>query len=342
MWWVWATVAAVAVALFLYVRASRAVRGACRAVACRAACARLVPRQGALLVILRHYRDASRCASLYHALMRTASCPRRVFVAVYQELGPGDVDVAHLVHRVQPATDRLRVVTVEAGIVGPAPLARAVQQVLSQALRGERTTLLLAPDTVPGDGWDERLLDDLAVARSLGGRAVLTAPQPAGVGARPAYPTWAPGPRPGSRALAGPDATTPTAAIRASTAMCVAPSALWQRSAADMGGAATLSLSAAMWAAGGRFFAPRRNVGLTGGTEDTSPHRMKPAGRSLRLYGEAVGVRFGDAGGTTTVSGRAGLGLTRRPTESEVVAKFGSTEELARAKVAMEVRQTGV
>ena len=141
-----------AVALFLYGRAARAVRGARRAVACRAACARLVPRQGALLLILRHYRDASSCAALYHALMRTASCPRRVFVAVYQELGPGDLDVTHLVHRAEPATDRLRVVTVEAAVVGPAPLGRAVQQVLAQALRGERTTVLLVPGTVPGDG----------------------------------------------------------------------------------------------------------------------------------------------------------------------------------------------
>jgi hypothetical protein len=270
--------------------------------------------------------------------MRTASCPRRVFVAVYQELGPGDLDVAHLVHKVQPAADRLRVVTVEAGVAGPAPLARAVQQVLAQALRGERTTLLLVPGTVPGDGWDERLLDDLAVARSLDGRAVLTAPQPARVGARPVYPTWSPGPRPESRALAGPDATTPTPATRASTAMCAAPSALWQRAAAaDTGeGAAALSLSAAMWTAGGRFYAPRRNVGLTGGAEDTGPYRAtrKPA-RSLRLYGEAVGVRFGGAGGATAVSGRAVLGLTRHPAESEVVAKFGSTEELERAKVAV-------
>ena len=258
-------------------------------------------------------------------LVATAACPQRVFFAVFQELAAGDTDVQSAGNN----NMRLRTVTVVAGRT-PTPAWQILQTLLDRSLRGERTVCLLGPGTRPTLGWDERLLEDLAVAQQCAGgtRAVLTSPQAPSDATLPLFATWEPGVVAGARPLLGPSATTPVPVIRASSSFCAAASRFWKRVEVHVRDpAADLALSATLWRAGARLHAPRRHIGLSGG-ESWPSHSQAPGEESMegvtRKYTESVGVR-GDV-----VSGRARMGLCRVPSEVEIVAKYGSRDEMQR------------
>ena len=307
---------------------------------CHAACMHIVPRQGALFVMLHHYRDAHACARMCFNLLRTAVCPGRIFIGVFQELVEGDPGVTEQLASlgVPRAEQNVRVITqvVSPGTHASGPHHCAVE-LTQRCMRSERTGVLLGDGVWASDGWDERLVDELTECRASHRHAVLTADPPTTATTPTAFPCWvscSPTLACRPRAFTGNNTGPACPVIAASTMMCTAPASVWQRLARDARDArdakktrptpdGRVALSAGFYRIGGHMVAPQRHLGLTGGLAgvhraDDSSSACKHHRQYLRWAG--VDVR------RHIVSGRARLGVTGVASTAEVRAKYGSRE----------------
>ena len=274
--------------------------------------------------------------------MRTAICPRRVFVGVYQEVVPGDPGIAEILtadpRPDYPLGDHLRVINVRANETHPSTLPHIIQELVSRCMRAERTGVLLGPHSRPVVDWDTFLLDALAVSEDDGGGTapvVLTSPQPPHLRATATYPTWTqrgPGERP-----FGSMVPTSVPVIRACVNLCVARRATWQpitghvqHPMAALALSATLMMTSTHPRPVFRSVSAHR-VAWGGRTPDAATAIM--GRRALARYAHRVGITMSRGGtGLGQVSGRARLGLSRHPDHEEIITKFGSRTEFERQR----------
>ena len=211
-------------------------------------CPSLVARQGAIVVVLHHQghpEQLQRCARLYRRLMFRASCPTRVFVAVYQELETPRADVRNLLIG---EGAHLRVISVPRQPKGShgANIVGIMHSCTNRLLHGEGTTMLLDNEVVPSDGWDERVLDELRDAEKKHRHAVLTAME--GPDGAMRFPTWQPwGKTVAVHGRIFPQGQTEGTAspVRLATPMvCAARSRMWRQSVPVTHSCVALALSA--------------------------------------------------------------------------------------------------
>lgn len=115
-----------------------------------------------IAIFLHCHRDASRCANSVLSLLRTATCPERIEINVYQELDRGDADVFEVcMAAANSATEKhwiqnMRVTTTDDASSTTLGSLFAWKELLRNSPK-TKWVLLTQPGTVATHGWDVAL-----------------------------------------------------------------------------------------------------------------------------------------------------------------------------------------